>query len=409
MFNLRLSLQKAFVVFCFIIYVIPVSAQYTTRADGKVIHSKTTYFNRSFKDKESSTVDYIRFYQKYISEVRGQECPMYPSCSNFGLKSFKESSFSKAFILTSDRLLRCGHDRDNYALTLRENGFKNLDYPVYDKAPQNLYYNGNSYFFAYSDTVKDGDPSLLLIKALINDGLFSEALLEVKRIQYQQTNYAPEIFINELICLRALEEYEKGIYAYEIRCPESLKTESETLYQLATLHYKLGNYDKALQIVDDALKNCKDQYAKSKLTSFKAVLNAQKYDWVQARNSFELLQSLPFPAQLRVSKLKLLETSLPLKQKKESTAALLSILPGAGYAYAGHKQTALSAFVINGLLGYATYSSFKNKNYGMGLLTGVFNLSFYLGNIYGSAKSAKRYNESQRQNLANKLIYNIKP
>jgi hypothetical protein len=63
-------------------------------------------------------------------------------------------------------------------------------------------------------------------------------------------------------------------------------------------------------------------------------------------------------------------------------------------------------FFVNSLLAYATYTNFKTKNYGMGILTGVFNLSFYIGNIYGGVRSAKRYNENNMKTIINKLEYN---
>jgi len=381
----------------------------TTRVDGKTISSKISFYKKSEKNRESSTADYIRFYQKYISEIRGQECPMYPSCSNFGLKAFKETSFTTAFILTSDRLLRCGHDFKNYSLTLRENGFKNLDYPIYDDAPKELYYTGNSYYYAYSDTLKDSNLALGLVKSLLNDALYNEALLEIKRIQYLHPVFNAELFVNELICLRATGEFEKAIYSYEVHCPETFKDKPEILYQLATVYYNLDNYDKALEIVNKSLVNTDNKYLKAKSLSFQGVLYAHQYDWKNALSTFESLDTNTFSNAISKDKIRILKSSLPLKQKKPAVAALLSIIPGAGYAYSGHKQTAISAFIINGLLTYATYSNLKNKNYGMSALTGVFNLSFYIGNIYGSSKSAMRYNSNQKQNLCNKLIYNLKP
>lgn len=102
----------------------------------------------------------------------------------------------------------------------------------------------------------------------------------------------------------------------------------------------------------------------------------------------------------------LAEKAIRLKNKSLSLAGTLSIIPGLGYAYTGHKQTAITAFLVNGLITYATFTNFKNENYGMGILTGVFNISFYLGNIYGATKSAKRYNEQQKQSIINKLESN---
>lgn len=100
------------------------------------------------------------------------------------------------------------------------------------------------------------------------------------------------------------------------------------------------------------------------------------------------------------------QKALDFKYKSPKLAGLLSLIPGLGYAYTGHKQTALTAFLVNSLIGYATYTNIKNTNYGMGVLTGVFNLSFYLGNIYGGIKSAKRYNEQQKNLLIKKIELN---
>ena len=51
-------------------------------------------------------------------------------------------------------------------------------------------------------------------------------------------------------------------------------------------------------------------------------------------------------------------------------------------------------------------TNIKNNNIGMTLLTGVFNLSFYISNIQGAVKSAKNYNSKQKKLIKSKL--NIK-
>jgi len=81
-----------------------------------------------------------------------------------------------------------------------------------------------------------------------------------------------------------------------------------------------------------------------------------------------------------------------VRYKNPMTAGICSIIPGLGYLYSGHKSSALSSFLVNGLLSYAVQSNIKSENYGMASLVGIFSLSFYVGNITGSIKSAKRYN-----------------
>lgn len=52
----------------------------------------------------------IKFFQKSMSRADGDRCPMYPSCSQYASKAFKRHGAIKGWILSCDRLLRCGHD-----------------------------------------------------------------------------------------------------------------------------------------------------------------------------------------------------------------------------------------------------------------------------------------------------------
>jgi hypothetical protein len=81
----------------------------------------------------------------------------------------------------------------------------------------------------------------------------------------------------------------------------------------------------------------------------------------------------------------------------------LSIIPGLGYLYTGHKGSALTSLIVNGLLGYATYTCLDKKNYGIGIICGFLNVSFYIGNLNGAARSAHRYNKNKK----NKYIKNL--
>ena len=52
----------------------------------------------------------IRFFSNVLSRADGDRCPMYPSCSAYSLEVFGQHGFVKGWIMTSDRLLRCGRD-----------------------------------------------------------------------------------------------------------------------------------------------------------------------------------------------------------------------------------------------------------------------------------------------------------
>ncbi|MBW2635540.1 MAG: membrane protein insertion efficiency factor YidD [Deltaproteobacteria bacterium] len=52
----------------------------------------------------------IQFFRQIVSRADGHRCPMYPSCSEYSAQAFKKHGFIKGWVMTSDRLLRCGRD-----------------------------------------------------------------------------------------------------------------------------------------------------------------------------------------------------------------------------------------------------------------------------------------------------------
>ena len=49
----------------------------------------------------------IRFYQKYISPMKGTKCPYFPTCSQYGLEAIQKHGTLKGGLLTIWRILRC--------------------------------------------------------------------------------------------------------------------------------------------------------------------------------------------------------------------------------------------------------------------------------------------------------------
>jgi putative component of membrane protein insertase Oxa1/YidC/SpoIIIJ protein YidD len=52
----------------------------------------------------------LAFFQRVVSRADGDRCPMYPSCSHYAATVFERYNPVTAWILTCDRLMRCGHD-----------------------------------------------------------------------------------------------------------------------------------------------------------------------------------------------------------------------------------------------------------------------------------------------------------
>jgi len=52
----------------------------------------------------------VEAYSAYISPIDGKDCPMYPSCSEYSVQCFKKHGFFIGWMMTCDRLFRCGRD-----------------------------------------------------------------------------------------------------------------------------------------------------------------------------------------------------------------------------------------------------------------------------------------------------------
>ena len=204
-------------------------------------------------NKVSSSEDYISFYQKNISDLRSGSCPMYPSCSNYALETIKEQGLITGIVNGSDRLLRCGHEHKYYNLTLQEKGFKLIDLPNNLKETGLLFYiehPTHTFNSFYQDT------TLNLLATLINEGLYSEALIEINKIKIEKRIVGDELIAFEMICLNALKKYDKVIYNYSLLNSQT-KSNIEVVKQLFSSQLKLENYSEIIQL--DSILIAKDK------------------------------------------------------------------------------------------------------------------------------------------------------
>ncbi len=357
-------------------------------------------------DGQPALTDYIDVYQKYISSIRGSNCQMFPSCSNFGMKAYKSKNPFTATFLTADRLLRCSHDPKHYNKLLTNDGIKLVDLPIQDYSVglQVLNDKNKTILFNALDTSFNGE----FINHLISKKYYREALLEINRLFfYGSQEIHPSQYLNFLVCKRALNELEDAIFTYENSFPENIRNNLLIKNEIGNINFELGNYDKAMTLYEDCISSSSDSIIYDKSILMKGLIYAHQQKWDESKHMFLSLSDNSIFNYSKKASLSILDSRENLSYKKPFLAGMLSIVPGAGYIYTGHKQTALSSIIINGLLAYATYTSFRNENYGMAALTGLFSFSFYIGNISGSVKSAKRYNSKQDYNTINKLTSNI--
>ena len=98
--------------------------------------------------------------------------------------------------------------------------------------------------------------------------------------------------------------------------------------------------------------------------------------------------------------LTLLDRDRELPRKSTLVAGLLSaVAPGAGHLYAEHYGDGITSFFLNGLLIAGTVVAIQQENYAVAGVVGVIGLPFYVGNIYGAANAANKWNISVRKEL----------
>jgi len=141
------------------------------------------------------------------------------------------------------------------------------------------------------------------------------------------------------------------------------------------------------------------------MSFYRSLALANTGSWEDAYRGF-----LDIPAQSRYKSLAALNADLahsavnaPWKSPK--LAGWLGIIPGLGYFYADHKQTAVASFIVNTVFWIATYQAFRTDQNVLGGLLAVISVSWYSSNIYGSVQAAKRHNSRLQNELWSPLQY----
>lgn len=356
----------------------------------------------SARNSNLAAKDYIGVYQKYLSNLRYGQCPMTPSCSNYALQVFQNTNFVKASFLTSDRLTRCGYDHQFYKISNKSNFSKLIDVGNFSSKEVYRLLSGQLHLKPFNDSSELNDFNFNFISRKIVEKDFKEALRCISQLEFEKKELPIGLFVNKLICLRGLGELEQVIFEYEIKCPDVYKIHPEVLFQVSLSSFYLGDNLKALKtlkLIDSTIST--DSFGiEYKVNVLNSIILLEIKQFNESKK-FANKISKPLVQREFIQNISFAES---FKPKNKRQASCLAVVPGLGYIYTKHYQTALQSFIINGLLGYSTYTNFKVKNYGMGILTGLLGLSFYIGNIQGSAASAVRYNEKFMNSTKNHLF-----
>ena len=103
----------------------PVAAQEVVPSDRKPpVHAHAA------RSDSNPVLKAIQFFSSTISRADGDRCPMAPTCSAYSAQAIKKHGLLKGWIMTSDRLMRCGRDELKLSDTILIDGNKRSHDPL---------------------------------------------------------------------------------------------------------------------------------------------------------------------------------------------------------------------------------------------------------------------------------------
>lgn len=156
---------------------------------------------------------------------------------------------------------------------------------------------------------------------------------------------------------------------------------------------QLGQEDKAQQILQIIQRYYPETYEKLLISS--ALLDAD----------FPRLESF---SEQNPQLTQLLDNYQSGEKSVAKTKFFNAVLPGSGYLYIGQKQTALTAFLVNGLFIAAAVHFFQKGQIAAGIITSSFEAGWYFGGIYGAGQETKFYNQRLYERNATPMMNQCK-
>jgi tetratricopeptide (TPR) repeat protein len=127
-------------------------------------------------------------------------------------------------------------------------------------------------------------------------------------------------------------------------------------------------------------------------------------DYEKAREIININQDMGNPYIDRYSSI--LDNKMYFKYKRPAfSVALSSIIPGAGKVYSGAWKDGIVSFFFVATSAFQSYRGFEKNGVksAYGWVFGGLATGFYLGNLFGSAKAAHKYNSNLKHNLKHKI------
>lgn len=258
---------------------------------------------------------------------------------------------------------------------------------------------------------------LKIADAFMEEGEYYRAVTEYKKFLILFPDSGKADYASFEIGMAYFKGEEYGAAARAFLAVRNKYPESRFAVQAGYLEgisqWKMKNYDRARMALESLVEQHPDsEYAPRSLVAIcLAALDENKAEVSrQALKRFlDRYPGRPDEENVREAAA-LIDRYQELPEKSPVLAGVMSaILPGSGYIYAEHYGDGITAFLINGLFIAGTVTAIHQENYAVAGIVGGVGLPFYLGNIYGSANAAKKWNLAVRNEITRKIHSTLAP
>jgi TolA-binding protein len=272
--------------------------------------------------------------------------------------------------------------------------------------------------FAYPD-----DQGILLTEKIqlkiadvfMEGGEHYRAITEYKKflILFPDSEKADYVLFKTGMAYYRGEEYEPSVQYFSV-LGEKYKTSRylpEATYYEGLSYWKIKDREKA-RIAFDTLSEVfpQSEFAPLALVAGSLVTFEEENVTASMKRLEWLTDRYPeYPGSKNAKEAMALIDQYPrLPEKSETLAGVMSaVLPGSGYIYADRVGDGITAFLINALFIAGTIAAINAENYAVAGIVGGIGLPFYVGNIYGSANAAKKWNLGVKRDLRNKVFLTL--
>ena len=235
---------------------------------------------------------------------------------------------------------------------------------------------------------------------LYEQGDYLRAVNEYQRYLYYQPEDSNKIQYRIALCYRLGGKPEQAIQIFSSFLEKSEDNEliSNSYYQIGASYFLMEDYEKTTSYFASSIEHIRDNRLRAESQQLIGLSLLKQQKWLEAEKSFKEILNSDIGEIGRKAKVynEFALGGRQLPRRSPLLAGLFStVLPGAGRLYTGRIGDALNSVFIIGVTGWQAYDGFNRdgpssiKGWTLGTICGIF----YVGNIYGSAISARVFND----------------